>query len=57
MDGEGEYADADRMNLLLDYQEQANEIATEYAKSQAFGFFTGVGISILCILSLNPALP
>ena len=45
------------MNLLLDYQEQANEIATEYAKSQAFGFFTGVGISILCILSLNPALP
>ena len=57
MQGEGEYADADRMNLLLAYQEQANEIAAEYARSQAFGFATGVGISALCVLSLNPALP
>jgi RHS repeat-associated protein len=57
MQGEGEYADVARMNLLLAYQEQANDIATEYARSQAYAFATGVGISALCVLSLNPAIP
>lgn len=57
MEGEGEYAQADRMNLLLAYQEQANALAFEYGKSQAFGIATGVGISTLCVLSLNPFFP
>lgn len=57
IEGEGEYAQADRMNLLLAYQEQANEIATQYAKTQVMGFATGVGISALCVLATNPALP
>jgi hypothetical protein len=57
MQGEGEHAAADRINLLLAYQEQANALAFEYAKSQAFGIATGLGISAPCILLLNPALP
>lgn len=57
IEGDGEYAQANRMNLLPAYQEQANEIAAQYAKTQALGFATGVGISALCVLASNPVLP
>ena len=54
--GDGEYATADRMNLWLHYQDQANQVAADFARTRRYALAAGAGTAAICVLAVTTAL-